>query len=269
MKRNILDHYAEKNTPFLHGAGERGTEHLLAVLNLRGDEKVLEIGFGTGATQVKLKSRYPQLDLYGIEQSPLMLQKAQQRMTWAGLSAQQLLLDEGNGVYPFEKESLDIVLVESVLGILPKVAIEQIFAEVGRLLKPEGILAINETMWEAGVLREEMEHINKECQQAFGIIQAQAIWPTIEDWKAYVQQVGFVVAYCAEAGKGPDHIEVKGKEWRAKGFSYLGRFFSFFNARQRQENKKIQSLSSQLFSPGKSYLNSYILKLQKTTAFPL
>jgi len=236
----------------------------LAVLNLRGDEKVLEIGFGTGATQVKLKSRYPQLDLYGIEQSPLMLQKAQQRMTWAGLSAQQLLLDEGNGVYPFEKESLDIVLVESVLGILPQGAIEQIIAEVDRLLKPKGIWAINETMWLPGVFQEEMEHINKECERAFGIIQAQAIWPTIEDWTAYVEQQGFEVAYCEEAGKGPGRTAAKGKEWVSKGFSYLGRFLKTFNARIRKENQEIQSLSSTLFSPDKAYLNSYVLKLHKS-----
>ncbi len=268
MKRNILDHYAEKNTPFLHGAGERGTEHLLAVLDLRGDEKVLEIGFGTGATQVKLKSHYPQLDLHGIERLPLMLEKARQRMAWAGLSSQQLLLDDGNGAYPFEEESLDLVLIESVLGILPQAAIEQILAEVGRMLKPQGIWAINETMWLPGILPEEMEQINKECERAFGIIQAQAVWPTIEDWMAYVQQQGFVIAYSAEATKGPDSAAFMGKEWRSKSFSYLGRFFKAFNARLREESQEIQSLSTTLFSADKAYLNSYVLKLQKPTDFP-
>lgn len=263
MKRNILDHYADKNTPFLHGEGESGTEHLLAVLDLRGKEKVLEIGFGTGATQVKLKSRYPQLDIHGIERSPLMLQKARQRMTWAGLSSQQLLLDQGNGQYPFETESLDLVLIESVLGILSQQAIEQVLAEVGRMLKPQGIWAINETMWLPGILPEEMKQINEECERAFGIIQAQAVWPTIKDWTAFVQQHGFEVVYCAEAAKGPNHVVAKGREWRSKSFSYLGRFFNAFNVRMRKESREIQSLSSTLFSADKAYLKSYVLKLCK------
>ncbi|MBK7609234.1 MAG: class I SAM-dependent methyltransferase [Saprospiraceae bacterium] len=69
---------------------------------LKGTEKVLEIGFGTGGTQVRLKSKFPKLDLFGIERSEVMLRKAKSRLRWAMLPSNQLFIDDGkNQHYPF------------------------------------------------------------------------------------------------------------------------------------------------------------------------
>ena len=115
----------------------------------------------------------------------------------------------------------------------------------------------------AEVSKEEMDYINAECQKEFGIIQAQSVWPTVDDWMAYIQQCGFMVEYWEEAGKGPRVGRASGKEMWSKGFSYLGRFFNAFNTQHRRESQGIRDTSARLFTADKAYLNSYVLRLRK------
>ena len=86
---------------------------------LKGTEKVLEIGFGTGGTQVRLKSKFPKLDLFGIERSEVMLRKAKSRLRWAMLPSNQLFIDDGkNQHYPFPSMVFDVVLSQYLASYL-------------------------------------------------------------------------------------------------------------------------------------------------------
>ncbi|MEL7424941.1 MAG: class I SAM-dependent methyltransferase [Bacteroidota bacterium] len=121
IKPNILDWYSKLNTGFLHANGEQGTEQLLQQLSIKGREAILEYGFGTGATIVKLKSKYPELTLSGLDASRLMLRNAEQRLRFCGLGDQVHLFHTSErdkiGI-----ETQDLVYVESVLAIQPSIA---------------------------------------------------------------------------------------------------------------------------------------------------
>lgn len=56
MKQMILESLADNNRSFIHGLGERGTDILFQIIDFKGDDSVLEIGFGIGASMVKLKA---------------------------------------------------------------------------------------------------------------------------------------------------------------------------------------------------------------------
>ena len=263
MSRNILDYYAERNTPFLHGAGQKGTAHLLSILELKGTEKVLEVGFGTGATQVQLKSRFPNLDLYGIEQSSAMYHKAKNRMAWALLSSSQLYLKKDQEAYPFADNHFDVIYLESVLGILSLKEIKSLLREVHRVLKKGGIFAINETMWLKTISGEERDKINQRCLEAYGIIQAQSTIATIEEWESFLAQNGFIVEYRA-AAEGPYYFSsTKMSAYLSALFSLAGKAVNFFNPQHISEAKRIKELSTQLFKKDQAYLNAYILKMRK------
>ena len=70
---HILDYFAQTNTGYLHAHGEAGTLALINEMALHGNEKVLEVGFGTATTMARLAGRYPELILYGVDASSRMI----------------------------------------------------------------------------------------------------------------------------------------------------------------------------------------------------
>lgn len=56
-----------------------GRDRMLDLIDLRGGEKVLEIGCGTARNLIRLAKRHPSLRLYGIDASQEMLKTARRR----------------------------------------------------------------------------------------------------------------------------------------------------------------------------------------------
>src|SRR5690606_14929492 len=130
---------------FLHGFGKAATDQLITALNLRGDEKVLEIGIGTGATQVRLKSKFPQLQLYGVDISEDMVNIARKRLKFCNFSFENVLHAKwDNQEYPWVPEYFDVVIIESVLAILSVDEVHVLLNQIHRILKPSGKLGMNE-----------------------------------------------------------------------------------------------------------------------------
>lgn len=61
---------------------------LISKLNIQGSEKIVEFGIGTGGTLVKLKSKFPAINLIGIDISDKMLEVANKRIRFCGLKNQ-------------------------------------------------------------------------------------------------------------------------------------------------------------------------------------
>jgi ubiquinone/menaquinone biosynthesis C-methylase UbiE len=196
VRKEILQYYGERNATYLHGSGENATEFLLDELQLNNkNEQVLEFGFGTGGTLVKVKSRYAAIQLYGVDVSPLMLKKASKRLKFCGLQAGvSLVLSPSDNSLPFANHQFDKVYAESVLGIQDAVSLRKILSEIFRVLRPGGCLVLNESVWAAHMKAEEIEDMNRRCKQAFGIIQASSEYAGTAQWLELLQQTGFSVA---------------------------------------------------------------------------
>src|SRR5258707_3864840 len=108
----------------------------LQSMDLQGDERLLEIGFGSGTFMHKLFLQRPNLKVTGVDYSSEMVNIAE--MTNGDLvKSGRLKLEEGSSEHlPFEGETFDGVFSNMVIYFWDNP--EEHLREVWRVLKPEG-----------------------------------------------------------------------------------------------------------------------------------
>jgi ubiquinone/menaquinone biosynthesis C-methylase UbiE len=175
----ILDHNHSLRSDFLHAHGEMGTEMLLNKLIIQGSEKIVEFGFGTGATLIKLKSRYLSIQLKGIDASFDMIKTATNRIKFCGLK-NNIELFHTSQKDMIQKKSIDIIYIESVLGILDHSTLKETLSYLNKILKEKGTIVINESIWFDSISEKQIETINQHCLETFGIIQCNKDFSSID-----------------------------------------------------------------------------------------
>jgi malonyl-CoA O-methyltransferase len=106
--------------------------------------RCLDVGAGTGLLLSRLRLAHPGLLAAGVDLSPEMARTGRARepgAAWAVADAEAL---------PFAAGSFDLLVSTSTLQWLPRLGAA--FAEMGRVLRPGGLLAValfgGETLWE-------------------------------------------------------------------------------------------------------------------------
>lgn len=191
MNKELLRYYEKIHATYLHAYSEAGTEFLLQELCVKDNEHVLEIGFGTGGTLVKMRARHSSLKLCGIEQSAEMLHTASSRLKFCGIRDVNLHWLTSNSVLPFTEGLFDKIYAESVLGIQKGKEPEFLLREIHRVLKPGGRVILNETVWLPEISQLEIETINTSCEKLFGIIQSSSEYPNSKHWLQLLKTCGF------------------------------------------------------------------------------
>jgi len=131
---------------------ERGREAAIEAAERVGG-RILEVGVGTG---ISLRHYSPECRLCGVDISPLMLRKAQERVSEYGLKNVEGLwvMDAENLTFP--DNSFDAVVAQYVVTTVPHP--EATLDEFARVLKPGGeIILVSRVGAEAG-LRRTLEH---------------------------------------------------------------------------------------------------------------
>ncbi len=126
-----------------HLGGVKATDELLEMCHITENSKILDVGCGVGATISYIAKKYG-VQVTGIDQSERMVQRATKRV--AKRNVKDLVKVEVADVInlPFEDNSFDIVMTESVLTFVenkPK-AID----EIVRVTKSGGYIGLNETI---------------------------------------------------------------------------------------------------------------------------
>ena len=225
MSHQLLDFLATLHISHSHARGIAGTDKLIELLACRAGENILEIGFGTGATLVQLASLYPDTRFSGCEASGVMLAKATQRIKFCRLQDRiKLLLADGQQKYPFEDHSFDKIYIESVLAIQEGEELRKALLEIHRILKPQGTLLFNETIWLDQTESELQQTINRDCKAAFGIIQANAEYPHLQDWNQLLLEMRFEVKDIIRLAEIP--VAKRSKHYFPKAFP--SRLFTLF-----------------------------------------
>jgi ubiquinone/menaquinone biosynthesis C-methylase UbiE len=112
-------------------------DKLLQLARLRKGESVLDVGCGTGTLAIAAKLvAGPDGAVYGVDASPEMLVKAQQKARKA--SAQVLFRSGLAEALPFPDATFNVVLSTVMLHHLPQKARLQCATEIRRVLKPDG-----------------------------------------------------------------------------------------------------------------------------------
>ena len=114
----------------------RAREELIKQANIQPNQRVLDLGCGTGTLVVLLKRKYPAAEIAGVDPDPKALQRAQKKVRRAGVAVQ---LDEGFAdELPYEAGTFDRVLSSFMLHHLEEPEREMTLREVLRVLKPAG-----------------------------------------------------------------------------------------------------------------------------------
>lgn len=221
----LLDYLGQTNKAFLHAKGETATEHLIQWLDCRAGEKVLEFGIGTGGTLVKVASRYKETKFWGVDASELMINKSENRLKFCRIKNKvSLIKSEDSELTTFDDSFFDKIYVESVLGIQEGDRLRKLFQSFSRILKPNGVLIINGTIWLEETDRKTIAYINNFAKQNFGIIQASSSFPYLPNWVSLMMSNQFTIKQI----KGVDKLAATKKYWTV--VEILSRFYTLAGA---------------------------------------
>lgn len=102
--------------------------------------KLVDIGCGAGNVLVKIAKAMPDLDLYGVDMSIEILELARNKAKKEGVK-NKIEFKPGSGEnLPFEDNSIDYVV--STLSLHHWLNPDQVFKQVERVLKPDGVFLI-------------------------------------------------------------------------------------------------------------------------------
>lgn len=260
MNSNILNYYAITNKDYLHSKGKEATTILMNFLDCNPTENILEIGFGTGATLVNLASIHDKAIFFGVETNPVMFQTGEKRVRFCGIKNISLELNQNHLKTSFSDNFFDKIYAESVLAILEGEDLKIMIAEIQRILKPNGILIINEGIWINSTPKNKIKELNEFCKLNFGIIQSNGNYCYISDWEKLLIEKGFEIEFikCIE--------EIKFQKNKVEPNNFLSKIFSYFGKIQSKIypklNKSFLSYKKAMdkLSNEQVYMDGYIIK---------
>ena len=109
---------------------------------VRSDVRLLDVACGTGRTLAQIARAHPRLRLYGLDLSPYYLQVA--RRVLADVPDVSLVADNAERL-PFRSGYFDVVTSVFLFHELPRPARRAVLAEMHRVLRPGGLLVIEDS----------------------------------------------------------------------------------------------------------------------------
>ena len=103
------------------------------------DLKGLDVGCGTGRLLAFLHDAWPGMKFTGLDLSPPYLAEARRLI---GRTARVKLIEGAAEKLPFDDASLDLVVSSFLMHELPETIRQQVLAEMARVLKPDGLVVI-------------------------------------------------------------------------------------------------------------------------------
>lgn len=125
------------------GSEKKFTETGIQILGVKPGERVLEIGFGTGASLLTFARQAGSSGLVtGVELSPGMIQVAQKRIQ-AKVPERRARMIRGDGtLLPFTSNSFDALFLSFTLELFGDTEIPLVLEECHRVLQHEGRLGV-------------------------------------------------------------------------------------------------------------------------------
>ena len=266
MGNEILNYYSKTHAQYIHAKGAIGTSVLIQLLNCQPNEEILEIGFGTGTTLVQIYSNNKKTKFYGLEQSPLMYKKAKARLNFCliGDSIKLSLMPE-KGKIPFSTDSFDKIFLESVLGIQTGDELRHLLSEIGRVLKPKGILVMNETIWLNSTNMDEILNVNDFCKRSFGVIQCNSEYPYVQSWIDLLTRLNFKYDSIIKLDEVKNSVRSGFRfpyRLLSQAYSAIGKIKSILIPSMIKEKKNYYQKMKQINPDNKSLMEGVIIKAQ-------
>ena len=141
-----LDPYqfmAELGKRVIHPGGRRSTEELLALAQMRGGQRVLDVGCGVGTTAVDIAERFG-CEVAAVDIDEAMVAKARETVARRGLDGGVVVRRGDIQALEFDEESFDVVIVEAVTMFVDRF---RAASEVLRVCRRGGRVLDHEFIW--------------------------------------------------------------------------------------------------------------------------
>ncbi|MCW3992364.1 MAG: class I SAM-dependent methyltransferase [Candidatus Bathyarchaeota archaeon] len=165
--------------PALHLGGTKATEDLLEMCQLGPETRVLDIGCGGGQTACKIAREYGS-QVVGIDISEVMISKAKENARDQNLEDRVEFRVADVFQLPFDDESFDVALFESVLTPLPGDKLDAM-RETLRVIKPGGLVGVNESIFYTSAPAEFLEAVEDHPAMPGGMFTPQKLRGLFED----------------------------------------------------------------------------------------
>jgi len=268
MENNLLDYFSRTHAQYIHAKGKIATSILIQQLNCQPNEDILEIGFGTGTTLVALYSNNKKTNFSGLELSPLMYKTAKARLQFCLIGESvQLALANNKGQIPYQDSSFDKVYLESVLSIQEGKDLECLLKEIRRVLKSNGKLIMNETIWLESTTFDEINKVNEYSKKSYGIILSTSDYPYLKNWKELLEELGFK---CEESFKLDDYTNNSKANIKfayrmlSSTFTALGKIKSFLIPSMMKQKKKFFKTPKEINPDNKKLMEGIIISANLT-----
>lgn len=155
-----------------HIGGMRATDELLSLCHIEAARHVLNVGCGIGAGCTSVAKKYG-CHVVGVDLSEKMIEWSRQRAREEKVEAKVEFRIADVLALPFDADTFDIVIVESVLIFVEDKA--RAIRECVRVTKPGGYVGLNEGFW----TEQPSPELVALAQDAIG-----PCVPTLEAWRA-------------------------------------------------------------------------------------
>lgn len=116
--------------------GGAAREALLSQAGIRPNDRVFDLGCGTGTMAVFIKKRFPRIEIVGLDPDPRALARARKKAEREALAIQ---FEQGFGdQLPYSEASFDRALSSFMFHHIPAEEKGKTLREVHRVLKPRG-----------------------------------------------------------------------------------------------------------------------------------
>jgi arsenite methyltransferase len=127
-----------------HMGGQRATRELVKQCHIDQSKSLLVIGCGIGSSLVYIARQFG-CQITAVDISEGMIARAQERVAKSGLEGKIILKVADAQKIPFENDTFDAAICESVIAFLPDK--QKGVNEFVRVTQPGGYVGINEVTW--------------------------------------------------------------------------------------------------------------------------
>jgi len=177
-KRNYFDIITSLGASSTHLDGIKATKEMIKIAKIKGNEKILDVGCGTGYTACYLAKKYG-CKVIGIDASKKMIDVANKK-------AKKMQVDVNFKVanahkLPFKDNTFDILIGESITAYLDK---DKAIKEYFRVIKPKGIIVNMEFTWIKNPTKKLIDETSRVLGVKVNILKE-------EQWKSLYLKGGF------------------------------------------------------------------------------
>ncbi|MCD4821529.1 MAG: class I SAM-dependent methyltransferase [Methanococcoides sp.] len=207
--------------PYFHVGGLTSTKRLAELCQINKASKVLMVGCGTGFSACFVAEMFV-CSVVGVDIAEVSIRKAKERVESLGLGDRVEFRIGDAYDLPFEPDTYDVVITEFVSQFLD---MDKAFREFVRVLKPGGMVGINEMYRDADIPPVIEEDI-LEAERIFGeLTQLPFSIYSPEEWEQRLERAGFSDVH---VHKHKVSVSVKELELVIRAMGGLGKFAKLF-----------------------------------------